>query len=138
MSIPKTILRVRGFWELTHFEFDGTWRLDNTNQGGCAIENLERDDVQKLLELITESLENKGYTYHGGELWKPPLGKPPNFDLIDELDRFVDMLEKSRYWEVTIRKEYLINLIKNARAEIASRGRKKSLFTELIKRYIIT
>jgi hypothetical protein len=23
-----------------------------------------------------KTLEHLGYTYHGGELWKPPLGKP--------------------------------------------------------------
>lgn len=26
-----------------------------------------------------KTLENLGYTYHGGELWKPPLGKRPEW-----------------------------------------------------------
>src|SRR5262245_11717549 len=26
------------------------------------------------------TLENLGYTYHGGELWKPPLGEAPDFE----------------------------------------------------------
>ncbi len=30
-----------------------------------------------------KTLEQLGYTYHGGELWKPPLGKAPDFNLID-------------------------------------------------------
>lgn len=31
------------------------------------------------------TLEAKGYTYNGAELWKPPLGAVPDFNLIDEL-----------------------------------------------------
>ena len=29
------------------------------------------------------TLERKGYTYKGGELWKPPLSKPPSFVMLD-------------------------------------------------------
>lgn len=31
------------------------------------------------------TLQGQGYTYHGAQLWKPPLGKKPDFDLIDTL-----------------------------------------------------
>jgi hypothetical protein len=31
--------------------------------------------MNKALSAI-ETLKRLGYTYHGGELWKPPLGKP--------------------------------------------------------------
>ncbi len=32
-----------------------------------------------------KTLQGLGYAYHGAELWKPPLGKKPDFDLIDAL-----------------------------------------------------
>lgn len=32
-----------------------------------------------------KTLQSIGYTYQGGEFWKPPIGKAPNFDLIDSL-----------------------------------------------------
>jgi hypothetical protein len=28
-----------------------------------------------------KTLERIGYTYHGGEEWKPPLGEKPNLDV---------------------------------------------------------
>ena len=31
--------------------------------------------MNKALSAI-ETLKRLGFTYHGGELWKPPLGKP--------------------------------------------------------------
>jgi hypothetical protein len=31
------------------------------------------------------TLEAKGYTYNGAELWKPPVGAAPDFHLIDDL-----------------------------------------------------
>ena len=44
-------------------------------------------DIIKLAREAEQSavktLEQLGYTYHGGELWKPPLGKAPDFNLID-------------------------------------------------------
>lgn len=33
------------------------------------------------LRAAAATLEKLGYTYHGGELWKPPLGKPPHWVL---------------------------------------------------------
>lgn len=34
---------------------------------------------QPAAQAAVRTLEQKGYTYHGGELWKPPIGKPPRF-----------------------------------------------------------
>lgn len=41
-----------------------------------------------------KTLEHIGYTDNGGELWKPPLGTKPDFDLIDELRTENDALLK--------------------------------------------
>lgn len=39
------------------------------------------------------TLENLGYTHHGGILWKPPLGKAPDFNLLDSLRAHIASLE---------------------------------------------
>lgn len=39
------------------------------------------------------TLENLGYTYHGGIYWKLPLGKAPNFKLLDSLHAYIASLE---------------------------------------------
>lgn len=31
------------------------------------------------------TLEHLGYTHEGGNLWKPPLGKAPDFNMLDSL-----------------------------------------------------
>ena len=54
-----------------------------------------------------KTLERKGYTYNGGELWKPPLGKPPDFDLLD-------------YWKAKAGKAE--SLLQDARKKIAELG----------------
>jgi hypothetical protein len=38
-----------------------------------------------MLEEIAavKTLNQMGYTYHGGELWVPPLGKEPNWGLVE-------------------------------------------------------
>ena len=42
------------------------------------------------------TLKHLGYTYEGGEQWKPPLGKKPDFDLIDALHAEVERLTAER------------------------------------------
>lgn len=37
----------------------------------------ERDDTGSTAAIAT--LTSLGYTYHGGQMWKPPLGQPPEF-----------------------------------------------------------
>jgi|GEM_PF-7081903 len=39
------------------------------------------------------TLENLGYTHEGGNLWKPPLGKAPDFNLLDTLHARIASLE---------------------------------------------
>lgn len=39
------------------------------------------------------TLEALGYTYNGAELWKPPMGNSPDFDLIDSLRAEVERLQ---------------------------------------------
>ena len=40
-----------------------------------------------------KTLQALGYTHSGGELWKPPIGQAPNFDLIDNLRARIARLE---------------------------------------------
>lgn len=40
------------------------------------------DNMRPLLA-AEQTLLNLGYTYQGGQLWKPPLGKAPDFDRND-------------------------------------------------------
>jgi hypothetical protein len=44
------------------------------------------------LQSAARTLSNLGYIDNGGELWKPPLGKKPDFDLIDSLHGKIDRL----------------------------------------------
>lgn len=44
------------------------------------------------LQAASRTLSKLGYTDCGGELWKPPLGKKPDFDLIDSLRNQIDRL----------------------------------------------
>lgn len=40
-----------------------------------------------------KTLQGLGYTHSGGEIWKPPIGQAPNFDLIDNLRTRIARLE---------------------------------------------
>ena len=57
------------------------------------------NEIEARLQAATRTLEHLGYTYHGGELWKPPVGKPPNFDLLSAKDAEIERLksEVSKY-----------------------------------------
>ena len=50
--------------------------------------------IESSISAALRTLAHLKYTYHGGELWKPPLGKKPNFNLVerlrDELDEAKD------------------------------------------------
>lgn len=37
------------------------------------------NDEYKVAKAAQATLQHLGYTYHGGEKWKPPLGKPPAY-----------------------------------------------------------
>ena len=45
-------------------------------------EKIEDSAEQAAMAAIL-TLQGKGYTYHGGQLWKPPIGNKPDFDLLD-------------------------------------------------------
>lgn len=42
------------------------------------------------------TLKGLGYTHHGGQLWKPPVGQAPRFALIDDLCAQLANTEQSR------------------------------------------
>ena len=72
---------------------DGYWYGDvygytaEQMQAVIAAEREKRGfikDVQSAFAAVA-TLKSLGYTYHGGEQWKPPLGKKPDFDLIAAL-----------------------------------------------------
>jgi hypothetical protein len=66
----------------------------------------ERDALQQLLNERDEQLDSDsaaaalrtligmGYSYNSGQLWKPPLGKSPDFNLIDSLRARIAELER--------------------------------------------
>jgi hypothetical protein len=70
-------------------------------------------DLKILNDLLTETglsvhksnsetsaqrtLSRLGYTDNGGEEWTPPLGKPPRFDLIDELRKEIAELKSQKH-----------------------------------------
>jgi hypothetical protein len=46
------------------------------------------------LQSAARTLGQLRYTDNGGELWKPPLGEKPNFNLVDQLKAEVDSLTR--------------------------------------------
>lgn len=47
------------------------------------------------------TLRKLGYAYYGGDEWKPPIGQPPNFNLIDSLNERITELESdSHIWKI--------------------------------------
>lgn len=60
-----------------------------------AADNLIKG-LPKLLSAI-KTLESKRYTYQGGELWTPPVGKTPDFNLIDSLNEKIKELESEKH-----------------------------------------
>ena len=49
-------------------------------------ENTSWFEVVGTTEAAASTLKALGYTYNGGQLWRPPLGKKPDFSLIDRLN----------------------------------------------------
>ena len=71
-------------------------------------------------EAAFKTLDSLGYTYKGGELWQPPLGKPPNFNLIDLLESWIADLKLSviRREDIKLRPSNLLPLLIMAKEEI--------------------
>ncbi len=63
-----------------------------------SVEDFKEIDSQAYAAewAAQETLERLGYTYAGGQYWKPPLGQAPNFDLLDSLHRKIAALELDR------------------------------------------
>ena len=52
--------------------------------------------AQREATAAIKTLQNLGYTYNDAELWKPPIGKVPDFDLVDSLRNRISELEASQ------------------------------------------
>lgn len=51
------------------------------------------DQTQTTADVAAiRTLERLGYTHSGGELWRPPLGKRPDFDLLDAKQAEIERL----------------------------------------------
>lgn len=57
------------------------------------MNDLKQPDAISYAAVLT--LASLGYTYDGGEQWKPPVGNPPAFDLIDSLRDSIAELERA-------------------------------------------
>ncbi|WP_155517655.1 hypothetical protein [Acinetobacter pittii] len=65
----------------------------------CALVDMAQTSIGQQGELnkLKGQMERAGYTDNGGELMKPPIGKPPRFDLLDELKNSIsEMAQKYR------------------------------------------
>jgi len=51
-------------------------RMDNITMNGNDGEHYEKANIEKA---AVKTLGNLGYSYHGSELWKPPIGKKPDY-----------------------------------------------------------
>ncbi|CAM0734429.1 hypothetical protein [Acinetobacter baumannii] len=54
-------------------------------------------EQQAKADLLKGQLIKLGFTDNGGELMRPPIGKPPRFDLLDELKKSIcEMAQRYR------------------------------------------
>lgn len=60
-------------------------RLNNENADLFKAKNDQLKAENNRLKSAANTLARIGYRDHSGELWKPPIGQKPNFDLIDQL-----------------------------------------------------
>ncbi|MFW6527577.1 hypothetical protein [Acinetobacter baumannii] len=60
----------------------------------CALVDMAQLSVglQVKVDRLQGQLERVGYTDNGGELMKPPIGKAPRFDLLDDLKNSLNKL----------------------------------------------
>ncbi len=60
----------------------------------CALVDMAQLSVglKVKVEQLQGQLERVGYTDNGGELMKPPIGKAPRFDLLDDLKNSLNKL----------------------------------------------
>ena len=83
-----------GYWIV------GVMEKEAKKYGNCRLNGLtftvekcnRLADDEKTKSAI-KSLEKYGYTYHGGELWRPPFGKAPFFVVADDVAEKIRALE---------------------------------------------
>ena len=98
-------------YKLTAFN-NVTVTLREVKTLNAKTEFVEHSDVEQLqarikeLESAERTLINLGYSYKGGELWKPPVGKAPNFSLIDRLNKRIEDLDFERKKAFKARSDY--------------------------------
>jgi hypothetical protein len=66
------------------------WDGDNGTHGADGESGAHSESSAAIA-----TLKGLGYTHHGGQLWKPPVGQKPDFDLIDSLRAEVESLHAS-------------------------------------------
>ncbi|POA45579.1 hypothetical protein C1893_23270 [Pseudomonas sp. MPR-ANC1] len=64
----------------------------------CAITPVLTIDTVSAATAAIKTLQAKGYTYNGAELWKPPVGAAPDFNLIDDLHEQLAKERASSEW----------------------------------------
>ena len=74
-------------WVETGIKLNTNWRNGMANIIALRMARLSKPEVLRQAEMdaAQSTLMRLGYTYHGGQLWKPPLGEAPRFDLLDAL-----------------------------------------------------
>lgn len=109
---------------LDHFGYDPdlNWIFEKHEDGSyiqIEVENAKKvyQHQQAKVDQLKDQLIKLGFTDNGGELMKPPLGKPPKFDLLDVLQAKVDELKASHHGEV-IGHEVHFKKIKQERDEL--------------------
>ena len=90
----QPVYRAHGYVDngYVYFVFPCCGRTVNCGKVKPSRENKTCGTRNKNTAAIA-TLERMGYTYHGGELWKPPLGKAPDFDLIDRIHARMEAAE---------------------------------------------
>lgn len=71
---------------------------DYKNNLWCKYSDVEQLQARiKELESAERTLISLGYENKGGETWKPPIRKRPNFNLIDSLNERIKELESDAH-----------------------------------------
>ena len=60
----------------------------------ALLDTIEAQSKQiESMNSAEKTLSQMGYTTEGGEYWKPPLGKAPDFDLLNSLHMQIEALQ---------------------------------------------
>jgi len=69
-------------------------KLDELRISYEKQKELLRSDPMK--KAAVKTLQGKGYTYHGGMEWAPPLGRTPDLSLLDKMQAEIDQLKRDK------------------------------------------